>query len=80
MNEDASAGQHQYPLIEKAETFFVATRWLLKGLTKMKLLPGHLSTLFERLTKDGEAFVEADKMGLFTTSWQIIAEKPLVRP
>eukprot|EP00438_Fugacium_kawagutii_P034405 Skav207740 [mRNA] locus=scaffold362:398378:405253:- [translate_table: standard] len=76
MNEDASLGGHQYPLIEKAEVFFTAVRWLLRGLTKLHLIPPHFLTLFERLTKDGEAFIEADKMGLFTTSWQIIAQKP----
>lgn len=78
-SEDASVGKHQYPLIEKAETFFVATRWLLSALTKVHVVPSHLLTLFERLTKDGEAFVEADKLGLFTTSWQIIAQKPMTR-
>jgi len=76
MNEDASLGGHQYPLIEKADTFFVAARYLLQALTKVRILPPHFLTLFERLTKDAEAFVEADKMGLFTTSWQIIAQKP----
>ena len=75
-SEDASVGGHQYPLIEKADTFFVAARWLLSMLTKMHIIPSHFLTLFERLTKHGEAFVEADKMGLFTTSWQIIAQKP----
>ena len=43
---------------------------------RIHAVPSHLLTLFERLTKDGEAFVEADKLGLFTTSWQIIAQKP----
>ena len=29
---------------------------------RLRLIPQHFMTLFERLTKDGEAFVEADKM------------------
>jgi len=76
LNEDASVGGHQYPLIEKAEGFFTAVQWILSLLTQIHVLPKHFLTLFERLTKDGEAFVEADKLGLFTTSWQIIAQKP----
>ncbi|CAJ1375586.1 unnamed protein product, partial [Effrenium voratum] len=76
MNEEASVGGHQYPLIEKAESYFTSARYGLKALTAVRLLPSHFLTLFDRLTKDGEAFVEADKMGLFTTSWQIIAQKP----
>lgn len=76
LNEDASVGGHQYPLIEKAEGFFTGVQWILSLLTQIHVLPKHFLTLFERLTKDGEAFVEADKLGLFTTSWQIIAQKP----
>lgn len=56
------------PSHAEAEVFFTAVRWLLRGLTKVHLIPPHFLTLFERLTKDGEAFIEADKMGLFTTS------------
>lgn len=76
LSADASVGGHQYPLIEKADFFFTGIRRVLSILTKLRLIPQHFMTLFERLTKDGEAFVEADKMGLFTTSWQIIAQKP----
>jgi len=32
--------------------------------------------LFSRLTRDGEAFVEADRLGLFTSSWQTLARRP----
>jgi len=31
--------------------------------------------LFERLTKDGPAFVEADRLRLVTTSYYIVARK-----
>mmetsp|Transcript_17254 Transcript_17254/g.30260 ORF Transcript_17254/g.30260 Transcript_17254/m.30260 type:complete len:360 (+) Transcript_17254:40-1119(+) len=75
-SEEASVGGHQWPLIQNAESFFVPVRKLLDFLTSMHLIPKHFQILFERLTRDGEAFIEADKMGLFTTSWQIIAQKP----
>jgi len=46
-------------------------------LVAVRIIPQHFKTLFDRLTKDGDAFIEADKMGIFTTSYQLIAEKPL---
>ena len=76
-SEEASRTGGQYALIEKARVFFEAAGMLLRAMTKIGLLPKHFETLFDRLTKDGEAFVEGDKLGLFTTSWQIIGQKPL---
>ena len=76
-NEEASRTGSQYTLVEKARVFFEGIGVLLRGMTKIGLLPKHFETLFDRLTKDGEAFVEGDRLGLFTTSWQIIAQKPL---
>lgn len=76
-SEEASRTGGQYALIEKARAFFETAAMLLRAMTKIGLLPKHFETLFDRLTKDGEAFVEGDKLGLFTTSWQIIGQKPL---
>jgi sterol 24-C-methyltransferase len=38
-------------------------------------LPLHFNTLFERLSRGGQAFIEADRMRLVTTSYYIVAQK-----
>lgn len=75
-NENASIDGLQSPLIENADRFFTRAKKTIKMLVKCKLLPAHFNTLFDRLTKDGEAFVEADRMRLVTTSHYIVAQKP----
>ncbi|WP_181874935.1 hypothetical protein [Legionella feeleii] len=45
-------------------------------MVKLRLLPKHFKVLFDRFVQDGESFIEADHLGLFTTSCQTIAEKP----
>ena len=75
-SQEASITGGQYALIEKARSFFEATGMLLRALAKLHLIPRHFVTLFDRLTQDGEAFMESDRLGLFTTSWQIVAQKP----
>ncbi|CAE7720438.1 ERG6 [Symbiodinium pilosum] len=75
-SQEASITGGQYQLIQKAQSFFETAGTLLRVLAKIRLIPRHFVTLWDRLTQDGEAFVEADKLGLFTTSWQIIAQKP----
>jgi len=74
-SENASIDGLQAPLIENADKFFTRMNKLLNALVGCKLLPKHFKTLFDRLTQDGEAFVEADKLRLVTTSHYIVAQK-----
>jgi len=73
---DASVDGHQAELIEKACFFYESFTVIINTLVACKILPLHFKLLFDRLTKDGDAFIEADKLGIFTTSYQIVAEKP----
>jgi len=73
---DASVGGHQADLIEKTVFFYETFTLIINTLVALGL-PKHLKVLFDRLTKDGDAFIEADRLGIFTTSYQLIAQKPL---
>lgn len=74
-NENASIGGYQAPLIQNADKFFTRIQKLIHFCVALKILPAHFRALFDRLTKDGEAFIEADRLGLVTTSHYILAEK-----
>lgn len=67
----------QAPLIDKVDIYFRSMRRIIVGLVKIKALPPHFKTLINRLCLDGQAFVKMDTMRLITTSYRIIAEKPL---
>lgn len=73
-------GGHQWPLIEQAKWFFVGFEGIVDWLIKIGIVPQHIKTLLSRLSYGGDSFIEADKLGLFSTSWQIIAQKPLTPP
>lgn len=65
----------QAGLINKADQFFTKlTRWI-KVLSKFKVVPQYFNDLFERLTRDGQAFVESDRMRIMTSCHYILAEK-----
>ncbi|HSX13864.1 MAG TPA: class I SAM-dependent methyltransferase [Chlamydiales bacterium] len=74
-NENASIDGLQAPLIQNADKFFTRVTKLIHYCVRYKILPAHFKPLFDRLVKDGEAFVEADRMRLFTTSHYIVARK-----
>jgi sterol 24-C-methyltransferase len=75
-HNNASIDGLQSPLIERAEWFFrIALNGVL-GLVRVGMLPGHFKTLMLRFRKDGNAFIEADKARLITTSYHWLAEKP----
>jgi len=75
IDENASIDGLQAPLIEKADKFYKRAAKIISFLVKCKLLPAHFQPLFDRLTKDGEAFVEADRLRIVTTSHYIVAQK-----
>lgn len=75
INENASVGGHQAPLIENADRFYNRVTKILNFLVACKILPRHFKALFERLIQDGEALVEADRLGLLTTTHQFVAQK-----
>ena len=75
VNENASIDGLQSPLIANADKFFTRVNGLINFLVGCKVLPRHFKALFDRLTKDGQAFVEADQQRLVTTSHYIVAQK-----
>jgi sterol 24-C-methyltransferase len=76
VSKNASIGGLQAPLIETAERFYKSASTLIELSVKCKVLPRHFKALFDRLTKDGDALIEADRAGLSTTSYYIVARKP----
>lgn len=77
---NASIDGLQAPLIERADGYFRTAKKTILGLVRMGILPAHFKALFERLTQDCDAFVEADRARLITTSYHWLAEKPLAIP
>lgn len=75
LNENASIDGLQAPLIENADNFFKGVTKGVEILVRCKLLPAHFKILFDRLTKDGEAFVEADRLRLVTSSHYVLGQK-----
>ena len=75
INENASVDGLQAPLIKNADKFYTRLGKLLNLLVQIKILPKHFNTLFERLSRGGEAFVEADRLRLVSTSHYIVAQK-----
>ncbi|HLB52409.1 MAG TPA: methyltransferase domain-containing protein [Chlamydiales bacterium] len=75
INENASIDGLQAPLIDKADRFYTKLTNLVYRLVNWKVLPPHFRILFDRFTQDGQAFVEADRMRLVTTSHYILAQK-----
>lgn len=75
-HDNASIDGLQSPLIERADGYFRTTRFALLSFVRVGLLPTHFRTLFNRLTQDCDAFIEADRARLITTSYHWLAEKP----
>jgi sterol 24-C-methyltransferase len=75
-SENASIGGSQSALIASERQHFAWLRTLVAWGVRSGLLPRHIPLLLNHLKRDAEAFVRADAMGLATTCYQIVAEKP----
>ncbi len=75
-SKEASKVGHQYPLIQKARDFFMPVGKAVDFLSWTGVLPQDTATLLHRLNLYVDDFIESDQMGLFTTSWWIVAQKP----
>ena len=74
-NQNASIDGLQAPLIENAHKFFSRIKRSMEFLVRYRILPAHFKVLFDRLTKDGEAFVEADRLKIVTSSHYLLGQK-----
>jgi len=72
------ASGFQYPLIERAVHFFVFLGYVVNVAVFLRILPRHFKVLLERFNKDGMAFIKGDRERLWTSVWQIVAQKPQI--
>lgn len=75
VSEDPSIHQSQAPLIEQADRYFNQLMPLIKGLIALRIFPQYFVALFQRLSQDGAALLEAVQLGLVTTCYHIVAQK-----
>ncbi|KTD31420.1 MULTISPECIES: class I SAM-dependent methyltransferase [Legionella] len=75
VSEDPSINKSQEPLIHKAGSNYDKITPIVKFLVKINLLPQHFSLLLDRLSQDVEALCEADRLGLVTMSYHLVAQK-----
>lgn len=72
----AVGSAQQFPLIEAARDFFMPVGTAVNFLCRWGIVPQNTATLLNRLNLYVDDFIESDRLRLFTTSWQIVAEKP----
>jgi sterol 24-C-methyltransferase len=73
--KDLSIDGRQAPLIRRADRYYTTVDKVITLLHERRLIPAHIKPLFDRLSKDADAFVEADELGLATSSWYAVATR-----
>jgi sterol 24-C-methyltransferase len=64
-------------LIEQEGRYFGLLAILVKAGAWLGIIPKQIDILIERLNRHGESYIEMDKRNMLTTSWHIMAQKPL---
>lgn len=77
-SKEASVTGHQYPLIREARDFFIPVGYVVNVLCGFGILHENTAKLLNRLNLYVDDFVESDSLGLFTTSYWVVARKPTI--
>jgi len=67
----------QHMLIEQEGRYFGVLAVVVKVAALLGIIPKHIDILIERLNRHGDSYMEMDKKNMLTTSWHILAQKPL---
>lgn len=76
VSEEPSINKNQDHHVDEAGQYFGIIERFVKFLVKIRVFPKHFTVLIDRFSKDGESLLEAEKQGLVTTSYHLIAQKP----
>jgi sterol 24-C-methyltransferase len=75
-NENPSIDGLMVPMIESLSGYFNGAMRVVNVLTRLRLLPAHLSLLFTKFNEGGESYVAFDRGRLGTIAQYIVVEKP----
>mmetsp|Transcript_54052 Transcript_54052/g.136545 ORF Transcript_54052/g.136545 Transcript_54052/m.136545 type:complete len:420 (-) Transcript_54052:250-1509(-) len=70
-------GDLQAPLIEEQRWLFEGLGVLVEYLCKFGILPDHFHRLLQRFSLHGTSFIAMDKERMFTTAYQVVAQKKM---
>lgn len=62
-------------LYEKLYVHYMAVERWIRRLSRCRLLPQHMATIFAKLNKEGDAWYELDRLKLVSPTYYIVAEK-----
>jgi sterol 24-C-methyltransferase len=78
LSENPSIDQQQNQMISDEDKYFHWLRRFVDLGVKTRVFPKYFMPLLDRLMKDADALITVDKMGIGTTCYQVVAEKPAV--
>ncbi len=75
VSEDPSLNHSQEPLVQKADHYFGLFMPVIRFFIAIRVMPKYFLPLLVRLQQDAQALCEAERLGLVTTSYHIMAQK-----
>jgi sterol 24-C-methyltransferase len=76
LSENPSVNGQQHQLISAEDKYFHLLRRVVELGVKCRVMPKYFVPLLHRLMKDADALITIDAMGIATTAYHIVAQKP----
>lgn len=75
-SDNPSIDGQQHAMISAEDSYF---QWLRRGVrlgARARVLPSYMPRLIDRLMQDADALITLDRIGIGTTAWHIVCERP----
>jgi sterol 24-C-methyltransferase len=78
LSENPSVNGQQNQLIATEDKYFQWLRTAVKAGVKARIFPAYFAPLLDRLMLNADALITLDEMGIGTTAYHIVCEKPAI--
>lgn len=72
----SSAGRSAVEMIERERALYDKYEWLGGLLAKLHIIPSRVDAMLTRMNTNVDSYIEAEKLGLLTLNWKLVAQKP----
>lgn len=72
----SSHGRSAVEMIMRERALYDRYEWLGRLLAKLHVIPSRVDAMLTRMNHNADSYVEAERLGLLTLNWKLVATKP----
>lgn len=72
----SSSGRSAVEMIERERALYDKYEWVGRILATVRVIPARVDAMLSRMNTNVDSYIEAERLGLLTLNWKLVAELP----